>query len=49
MRLDQKYKSLLESYGINTSLRLAHFMAQIYFFIDIIFYLCKKIRYEKMF
>ena len=29
MRLDQKYKTLLESYGINTSLRLAHFMAQI--------------------
>lgn len=29
MRLDQKYKTLLDSYGINTSLRLAHFMAQI--------------------
>lgn len=29
MRLDQKYKSLLSFYGINTPLRLAHFMAQI--------------------
>jgi len=29
MRLDQKYKTLLSSYGINTRLRLAHFMAQI--------------------
>lgn len=29
MRLDQKYKTLLNSYGINTHLRLAHFMAQI--------------------
>lgn len=29
MRLDQKYKTLITSYGINTQLRLAHFMAQI--------------------
>ena len=29
MRLDQKYKTLLDCYGINTSLRIAHFMAQI--------------------
>lgn len=29
MRLDQKYKTLITSYGINTPLRLAHFMAQI--------------------
>ena len=29
MRLDQKYKTLLSSYGINTRLRLAHFMSQI--------------------
>lgn len=29
MRLDKKYKTLLESYGINTPLRIAHFMAQI--------------------
>jgi len=29
MRLDQKYKTLLNSYGINTPLRVAHFMAQI--------------------
>lgn len=29
MRLDQKYKTLLNSYGINTRLRVAHFMAQI--------------------
>lgn len=28
-RLDKKYKTLLDSYGINTSLRIAHFMAQI--------------------
>lgn len=28
-RLDLKYKSLLNSYGINTPLRIAHFMAQI--------------------
>ena len=29
MRLDQKYQSLLNSYHVNTALRLAHFMAQI--------------------
>lgn len=29
MRFDEKYKTLLNSYGINTPLRLAHFMAQI--------------------
>lgn len=29
MRLDQKYKTLLDKNGINTPLRLAHFMAQI--------------------
>lgn len=29
MGLDQKYKTLITSYGINTPLRLAHFMAQI--------------------
>lgn len=29
MRLDQKYKTLLDNYGINTPLRIAHFMAQI--------------------
>lgn len=29
MRLDQKYKTLLGNYGINTPLRIAHFMAQI--------------------
>lgn len=29
MRLDQKYKSLLDKNGINTPLRLAHFFAQI--------------------
>jgi len=29
MRLDQKYKTLLSNYGINTPLRIAHFMAQI--------------------
>ncbi len=29
MRLDQKYQSLLNSYHVNTPLRLAHFMAQI--------------------
>ena len=29
MRLDEKYKSLLNSYHVNTPLRLAHFMAQI--------------------
>lgn len=28
-RLDKKYKTLLESYGINTPLRISHFMAQI--------------------
>ena len=31
MRLDQKYKALLNSYEINTPLRVAHFMAQIDF------------------
>ena len=30
MRLDQKYKTLLSQKGINTPLRLAHFMAQIH-------------------
>ena len=29
MRLDKKYKTLLENYGIDTPLRIAHFMAQI--------------------
>jgi putative chitinase len=29
MRLDQKYKTLLGNYGINSPLRIAHFMAQI--------------------
>lgn len=29
MRLDKKYKTLLERYGINTPLRIAHFMSQI--------------------
>jgi len=29
MRLDQKYKTLLNGYHINTPLRIAHFMAQI--------------------
>ena len=29
MDLSKKYKSLLDSYGVNTPLRLAHFMAQI--------------------
>ena len=29
MRLDQKYQSLLNSYHVNTALRIAHFMAQI--------------------
>lgn len=29
MRLDLKYKTLLNSYHVNTPLRLAHFMAQI--------------------
>jgi len=29
MRIDQKYKTLLNGYHINTPLRLAHFMAQI--------------------
>lgn len=29
MRLDQKYKTLITSYYINTPLRVAHFMAQI--------------------
>jgi len=29
MRLDQKYQSLLNSYHVNTPLRIAHFMAQI--------------------
>ena len=29
MRLDQKYKTLLNSYHVNTPLRLVHFMAQI--------------------
>lgn len=29
IRLDKKYKTLLDSYGINTPLRIAHFMAQI--------------------
>ena len=29
MRLDQKYKTLLNSYYINTPLRISHFMAQI--------------------
>lgn len=28
-RLDKKYKTLLESYGINTPIRVSHFMAQI--------------------
>jgi len=29
MKLNEKYKSLLNSYNVNTPLRLAHFMAQI--------------------
>ena len=29
MRLDQKYKTLLASYGINTTLRISHFMCQL--------------------
>ena len=29
MRLDEKYKTLLNSYGINTPLRIAHFLTQI--------------------
>lgn len=29
MKLHEKYKSLLDSYGINTPLRIAHFMAQL--------------------
>ena len=29
MKLQEKYKSFLEKYGINTPLRIAHFMAQI--------------------
>lgn len=29
MRLDQKYKTLLNGYQINTPLRIAHFMAQL--------------------
>jgi len=29
MRLDEKYKTLFNKYGINTPLRIAHFMAQI--------------------
>lgn len=29
MRLDQKYKTLLNGYHINTPLRIAHFMAQL--------------------
>jgi len=29
MSLQEKYKSLLNSYGVNTKLRIAHFMAQI--------------------
>ena len=29
MRLDQKYKTLLNSYHVNTPLRISHFMAQI--------------------
>ena len=29
MRLDQKYKTLFKKYGINTPLRIAHFMAQL--------------------
>ena len=29
MKLQQKYKSLFEKYGINTPLRISHFMAQI--------------------
>lgn len=30
MRLQDKYKTLLSNYGINTPLRIAHFMAQIH-------------------
>ena len=30
MRLDQKYKTLFKKYEINTSLRVAHFMAQLH-------------------
>lgn len=29
MNLQEKYKSLFEKYGLNTNLRIAHFMAQI--------------------
>lgn len=29
MRLDEKYKTLLNSYHVNTPLRVAHFMAQL--------------------
>jgi len=29
MKLQQKYKTLFEKYGVNTPLRIAHFMAQI--------------------
>ncbi len=29
MKLNKKYKTLFDSYGINTKLRIAHFMAQI--------------------
>ena len=29
MKLNEKYKTLFDSYGINTKLRIAHFMAQI--------------------
>ena len=32
MDLQEKYKSLLNSYYVNTSLRVAHFMAQIDFY-----------------
>lgn len=31
MKLNEKYKTILEEKGINTPLRLAHFMAQIDF------------------
>lgn len=29
MRLNEKYKTLFDNYGLNTKLRIAHFMAQI--------------------
>jgi len=29
MKLSEKYKTLLNSYHVNTPLRIAHFMAQI--------------------